>query len=603
MVTESSEQHPLVPAHLAVLAMRDNGYRNAAYAAAELIDNSIQAGANTVELIVHEVRDVVAKRARARIDKIAVLDNGAGMDPVLLRKALQFGNGSHLDDRSGIGRFGMGLPSASISQCLHVDVWSWTDGLASVNYTYIDIPEVAEGQMTEVPLPIPSELPIQWRARASALGASGTLVVWSQLDRLMWRSGKALMDNSEFVVARMYRKFLANESVRIRMATYEDDDASAKEEWWARANDPGYLTVPSSTPSPYDSQAMFQVDGESWEVPHAIEFNGQTHTVFVRFSYAKESVRDAVRNAGKTDYGQHAGKNIGVSLVRADRELDMDQSFVSTSEARDRWWGVELDFPPALDELFGVANNKQSARNFSELSSKFEALRSSPSDLSDLTGQEIEDDDPQGPLLELISLIDRRVRLLRNLIKVQNEGADRSRRRHTSDSAEAVATEATRERQGQGLTGQSDAEEMLDASIRQDQIREELVESGLSEQVATQLAARTIDNGLKYLFTGASLEGRAFFTVSPRAGDIIIKVNTNHPAYENLVEVLEKDVESSSTPEDLASRLERAQKGLKLLLMAWARLEDEQSSEDMRRTMQDLRTDWGRVADRFLRSP
>lgn len=601
MVTEPSEQHPLVPAHLAVLAMRDNGYRNAAYAAAELIDNSIQAGANTVELIVHEVRDVVAKRARARIDKIAVLDNGAGMDPTLLRKALQFGNGSHLDDRSGIGRFGMGLPSASISQCLHVDVWSWTDGLESANYTYIDIPEVAAGAMTEVPLPKPSKVPAEWQARASSLGDSGTLVVWSQLDRLMWRTGKALMDNSEFVVARMYRKFLANESVRIRMATFEDDEASAKEEWWANPNDPGYLMSPSSTPSPYDEQAMFQVDGESWEVPHTIDFNGETHTVLVRFSYAKESVRD-VRNAGSTDYGRHAAKNIGVSLVRADRELDMDQSFVSTSEARDRWWGVELDFPPALDELFGVANNKQSARNFSELSSKFEALRSSPSDLSDLTQQAVEDDDPQGPLLELIGLIDRRVRLLRNLIKVQNEGADRNRRRHTSDSAEAVATEATRERQNEGLKGQSDADETLEASIRQDQIREELVESGLSEQVATQLAARTIDNGLKYLFTPASLEGRAFFTVSPRAGDIIIKVNTNHPAYENLVEVLDKDVDASSSPEDLVSRLERAQKGLKLLLMAWARLEDEQSSDDMRRTMQDLRTDWGRVADRFLRS-
>jgi hypothetical protein len=601
MVTEPSEQHPLVPAHLAVLAMRDNGYRNAAYAAAELIDNSIQAGANTVELIVHEVRDVVAKRARARIDKIAVLDNGAGMDPTLLRKALQFGNGSHLDDRSGIGRFGMGLPSASISQCLHVDVWSWTDGLESANYTYIDIPEVAAGAMTEVPLPKPSKVPAEWQARASSLGDSGTLVVWSQLDRLMWRTGKALMDNSEFVVARMYRKFLANESVRIRMATFEDDEASAKEEWWAKPNDPGYLMSPSSTPSPYDEQAMFQVDGESWEVPHTIDFNGETHTVLVRFSYAKESVRD-VRNAGSTDYGRHAAKNIGVSLVRADRELDMDQSFVSTSEARDRWWGVELDFPPALDELFGVANNKQSARNFSELSSKFEALRSSPSDLSDLTQRAVEDDDPQGPLLELIGLIDRRVRLLRNLIKVQNEGADRNRRRHTSDSAEAVATEATRERQNEGLKGQSDADETLEASIRQDQIREELVESGLSEQVATQLAARTIDNGLKYLFTPASLEGRAFFTVSPRAGDIIIKVNTNHPAYENLVEVLDKDVDASSSPEDLVSRLERAQKGLKLLLMAWARLEDEQSSDDMRRTMQDLRTDWGRVADRFLRS-
>ena len=44
----------LVPTALAVEAMRDNGYKNAAYAAAELIDNSLQAGATAVELLVRE---------------------------------------------------------------------------------------------------------------------------------------------------------------------------------------------------------------------------------------------------------------------------------------------------------------------------------------------------------------------------------------------------------------------------------------------------------------------------------------------------------------------------------------------------------------------
>lgn len=40
-----------VPAHLAIEAMRDNGYKNTAYAVAELIDNSIQAGATYVQLL------------------------------------------------------------------------------------------------------------------------------------------------------------------------------------------------------------------------------------------------------------------------------------------------------------------------------------------------------------------------------------------------------------------------------------------------------------------------------------------------------------------------------------------------------------------------
>src|SRR5258708_6488958 len=121
--------HEIVPPHLVVKAMRDSGYRNAAYAIAELIDNSIQAGATQVELLCGERRQLVRQRERVQVSEIAVLDNGSGMDADVLRMALQFGNGTRLDDRSGIGRFGMGLPNSSISQARRVDVWSWQEGM------------------------------------------------------------------------------------------------------------------------------------------------------------------------------------------------------------------------------------------------------------------------------------------------------------------------------------------------------------------------------------------------------------------------------------------------------------------------------------------
>ena len=52
----------IVPTHLAVKAMRDNGYKNAAYAIAELMDNSIQAGAKNVELLCAEQSTQLAQR-------------------------------------------------------------------------------------------------------------------------------------------------------------------------------------------------------------------------------------------------------------------------------------------------------------------------------------------------------------------------------------------------------------------------------------------------------------------------------------------------------------------------------------------------------------
>lgn len=53
----------------------------------------------------------------------------------------------------------------------------------------------------------------------------------------------------------------------------------------------------------------------------------------------------------------------------------LDSTWANPSEPRDRWWGVEVDFPPALDDLFGVTNNKQSARYFTDLA------KSSPEEL------------------------------------------------------------------------------------------------------------------------------------------------------------------------------------------------------------------------------
>ena len=65
--------------------MRDNGYKNAAYAIAELIDNSIQAGARLVELLCVESEEQLVQRRRHRIQQVAVLDNGVGMNAEVLR--------------------------------------------------------------------------------------------------------------------------------------------------------------------------------------------------------------------------------------------------------------------------------------------------------------------------------------------------------------------------------------------------------------------------------------------------------------------------------------------------------------------------------------
>jgi hypothetical protein len=587
--------------------MRDNGYKNAAYAIAELMDNSIQAGATKVELLCAERKELINQRQRSRIHQIAVLDNGSGMNADVLRLALQFGNGTYLDaeKHTGIGRFGMGLPSSSISQCKRVDVWSWRSGIDQALHTYLDLEEIKRESLTEVPEPRPKLIPEIWKRVGNNFGDSGTLIVWSQIDRCIWKTGSAIIDNSEFIIGRMYRKFLEHDRVSIRMLAFDLDDPNiVLVEKNALPNDPGYLMEKTSCNAPFDVKPMFQPwegsDKYEWICP--IEFRGKRHEVKVSFSYAKEEARitNSGRNPGDEPYGKHAAKNVGVSVVRAGRELELDQTLVIKYDPVERWWGIEVDFPPSLDDLLGVTNNKQSARNFAELLKlDIESLLEGGKSITQLKEEFQEDEDPRGPLLEIAQKIDSQLRIIRRLLKTQTKGTRGANKRYGAPVAEKVATVATEERKKEGHSGKSDQDESKPKETRQHEIKVTLTEQGLTEGQAEGLAAKTINDDSKYIFAEASLEDAAFFSVKSRGGAIIVTLNTNHPAYDKLVEVMEKEVDNVDA-ETLRNRLSNSLEGLKLLLMAWARYEDEQPDGKRRQAAQDTRVDWGRIARQFL---
>src|SRR5262245_34236160 len=104
-------------------ALRGLGYSTAA-ALEDIIDNSIAAGARTVD-----VRFVW----RASESLIAIQDDGCGMGDVELDRAMRLGEKSPLDSRNDtdLGRFGIGLKTASFSQCRRLTVASKPKGGAT----------------------------------------------------------------------------------------------------------------------------------------------------------------------------------------------------------------------------------------------------------------------------------------------------------------------------------------------------------------------------------------------------------------------------------------------------------------------------------------
>jgi len=246
-----------------------------------------------------------------------------------------------------------------------------------------------------------------------------------------------------------------------------------------------------------------------------------------------------------------------------------------------------------------VSNNKQSARNLAE-AAKIDAsaiIKEHGGSLQRARTALREEEDPLEPLLEIVNRVQTNIRLMRSLIKTQAEGRQR-RARHSEATAESQATDAVRKRQEEGHQGRSDEDEGKPADERKAAVAEQLEHQGHSRESAEAMAAETIDKGLKYRIDVASLEGGAFFSVQPKGGILLVTLNTEHPAY-NLLLGARDPKELPDDPDKLKEKLQSAQSGLEMMLFAWARYEDEQPN-DQRRITQNIRHDWGRMAEGFL---
>ena len=607
-MAESAQQGDLfdaniIPSRLAITAMRDSGYKNTAYALAELIDNAQQAGASVIEVLCLQRRERILHRERSRISQIAVLDNGEGMDSGTMRMALQFGNGRYLKDRSGIGRFGMGLPNASISQAGRVEVWSWQNGPDNALYSYLDIAEIESGDMQVVPAPVHDAVPDEWRDISEDVSGSGTLVVWSKLDihRLTWKSAKATLLNTERLAGRIYRRFIMDRSVRIRLFAQEDGGEVVHDEE-AAFDDPLYLTPSRLVPAPFDKEAMFD---HAFDEPQKIEYNDATHTVNVRYSVASPKTVEltGTKNRGDMAYGQHTKRNIGVSVMRAGRELMLDQGWCIGYDPRERWWGAEVEFPPALDELFGVTNNKQAATHFAELATiDWQQLAEEDEEFIDVVNRLKEEGDPRGYLLALADSIKRNLQQLRDTVKSQGSGT-RSTRRTRHDKPDDLTSAVDQRWKDRSKERPIEGEEQPHTEDDLREIKEDLTENKkYLETDAEELISLIREADLRVVFLEADFPDiYQLFNVEMKGNVTEVTFNRRHPAFDDIfgtVNTIDEDVTDLSR-EEVLDRLMKAVNAAKVVFAAWARYERE-AGVDRARALQKVRFEWGHIAAKFL---
>lgn len=618
-VTVDDSKYRIVSPALTVKAMRDSGYKNTAYALAELIDNSIDAEATLVEVFACESPVQVATRTRQRVETIAVLDNGKGMDFETLRRALKYGDGLG-DDRKRIGRFGMGLPNSSMSQCTKVEVWSWTNGPGNALYTYLDLDEIDNGR-DEVPAPelLPGGVPAYWRDLSEGLRDTGTLVVWNNLDRVNWYGAAATLKNTSELIGRVYRHFLNESKVDIRMAPVRAGEV-VDGVYYAKPNDPLYMMQPTCTPAPFGDKPMFEPyemgnEDEPGVMNVPITIDGVEHKIKVRASIARPEARrhdvpdhpwpngaNPNKDAGNHPWGKHASRNIGVSLVRHGRELDLDSSWAIGYDPVERWWGIEVEFPPTLDEVFGVTNNKQTATIFSSLAHfDWQAEAEADETFKAFKDRLAELGDPRLKLFDLALYLETKLlRAIRRQLKQQTVGTRKSKKRH-EDEVTSKATDAVNRRRDEGHTGKTD--QMEDGATEQDKRREQVdtltQRHHLDEDTAQSLVDEALEKDWRVRWISSYQDTHAFFSIDLMAGMLQVIFNNKHPLHDELLAVLE-EVPEDVNEDQLRDRLRRAADTFKLLLFSWARMEDEIPNDKQREKIADARRDWGRYARDFI---
>lgn len=157
-------------AALLIESMRDIGY-SLETALADVVDNAITARAARIDILA----DLEPSRLR-----IGILDDGQGMTEKELLEAMKPGSRNPREDRAptDLGRFGLGLKTASFSQCRHVTVLTRRNGETSAAIWDLDFVAKEKDWLVQIPDDLTS---IPW---ADRLLGNGTLVVWEKLDRI-----------------------------------------------------------------------------------------------------------------------------------------------------------------------------------------------------------------------------------------------------------------------------------------------------------------------------------------------------------------------------------------------------------------------------------
>lgn len=537
----------------------------------EIVDNSVEAGATRIDVKITRMKQQGKGKPKTKIQEVAVIDNGCGMDEEILSKCLALGESVRPMNRGkmGIGRFGVGMTLGSISLARRVEVYSRSRAGDDFMYTFIDLGMIGNGDQVFIPAPEVRAPKAEYSELLT--NSSGTIVILSDCDRI-----NGDMEGLANYLGRTYRKFIER-GLKVYMGTKMAGDTDYKTEQ-VFLHDPLYLAGPTKFDNenreagkPFDPKAS---DWGTIRIPKEITGQpGKTADVVIRMSLLPEEWR-MVEGAGGNPEAKkrRIHENEGFSILRADREVLYGHvPFMTGNKGAakaldiDRFWGCEIAFPPELDDYFQVRYIKRGAEPIEGLK---EQIRT-----------------------EIMKYIPSARKMIRELF-AKNEAIN-SEKQDVFEAAEEAMAGITHNLplsvNAKNMTPEEAesklelaAQESLDTKRTDKQEQKAAEEKKKKELKAKPFSVELVSYPKSFLFDTVHTPN-----------NVIIKLNVNHPFYEQVMKPLCSTDETDGSWEASAAN-KKVWDAMLMLLFAYAKAETlfDQSTNAL---FDNLKSQWGAI--------
>ena len=322
----------LPSAPILVESTRSIGYSFEA-ALADIIDNSISKRATDIRVMYSAISP----------QYVAVVDNGCGMSANELETAMRYGSKSSLDarDADDLGRFGLGLKTASMSQCRKLTVISKKSDVISAACWDLDVViEREDWVLIKYNTAETDALPFVDLLKSQD---SGTIVLWQEFDRILSSAVNPQKVFDERIsiarshIALVFHRFLEREGVKRSVNIYFNNAP-------VEPVDPYLTTNPATQPL---SEQTFKIEGSVIRVkPYILPFS------------SKVSEKDKKKLGELADLRQ----NQGFYIYRNKRLIIWGTWFrLIRQQELNKLARIRVDIPNTLDSIWEFDVKKSTA--------------------------------------------------------------------------------------------------------------------------------------------------------------------------------------------------------------------------------------------------